>query len=169
MLGIKNYNPIMYTNVSNLIENYRIQLEGLIGKTIQKIWVAWEQDQDEWFNDCPVIICFDECQLELCAYKMDEFAVTFDKILVSQKLCWYGTDLKLNWEENKMEDLHDVRGKKVMEIEMIERRETNATEFYLAGMGFHLNNGYFAICNGLDENVIIKHREESPNYKYTTI
>lgn len=159
----------MYTNVSNLLEDHRTQLEGLIGKTIQKIWVAWEQNQDEWFNDCPVIICFDECQLELCAYKMDEFAVTFDKILVPQKLCWYGSDLKLNWEENKMEDLHDVRGKQVIGIEMIERRETEAADFYLAGMGFHLNDGYFAICNGLDENMIIKHREESPSYKYTTI
>jgi hypothetical protein len=170
MFGIKNYNPKMYTNPSNIIEDHRTALEGLIGKNVQEIWVAWEQDKDEWFNDCPVIIRFENCQLELCAYKTDEYAVSFDKILVSQDLCWYGTDLKLNWEKNKLEDLNFAIAKPVNGIEIIERCETNATDYcYLAGIGFHLNYGYFAICNGLDENLIIKKREEGPNYKYTII
>jgi len=169
MFGIKNYNPKMYSNPAKIMEDHRTKLEALIGKNVKEILVVWEQDEDHWFNDCPVIICFEDCQLELCAYKMDEYAVTFDKILVSQDLSWYGTDLKLNWEKNKLEELNFAIGKRVIGIEIIERCETNATEYYLAGIGLHLNDGYFAICNGLDENLIIKKREEGPNFKHTTI
>lgn len=169
MLGIKNYNPKMYTNPSAIIEDHGTKLEALIGKYIQEIWVVWEQAENEWFNDCPVIIGFEDCQLELCAYKTDEFAVTFNQILVSENPSWYESDLKLQWEKNKLAEWDFIAGKKVMEIEIIERSETNDAGFYLAGIGFHLSDGYFAVCNGLDENVMIKKREEGPNFKYTMI
>lgn len=169
MLGIKHYNPKMYTNPSNIIEDHGMKLEALIGKNVQEVWVVWKQTEHEWFNDCPVIIGFEDGQLELCAYKTDEFAVTFDQILVSQGLSWYGSDLKLHWEKNKLEEWNFIVGKKVMGIEIIERSETNTANYYVAGIGFHLNEGYFAICNGLDENIMIKTREEGPNFKYTMI
>ncbi|WP_046173552.1 hypothetical protein [Domibacillus indicus] len=169
MLGIKNYNPKMYTNPSTIIGDHRTKLEALIGRNVKEIWTVWAQDEHEWFNDCPVVICFEDRQLELCAYKTNEYAITFDEILVSQGLSWYGSDLKLNWEKNKLEELNFAIGKKVMGIEMIEMRETNSSDYYLTGIGLHLNDGYFAICNGLDENVIIKKREEGPNFKHTII
>lgn len=160
----------MYTNPSNIIEDHRTKLKDLIGKNVQEIWVAWEQDEDEWFNDCPVIIRFEDCQLELCAYKSDEYIISFNQIPVTKAIDWYGTDLKLKWEKNKLEDLNFVINKSVNGIEIIERSEGNGTEFYyLNGIGFQLNNSYFAICNGLDENLIVKEREEGPNYKYTII
>ncbi|MDL4839473.1 hypothetical protein [Aquibacillus rhizosphaerae] len=170
MLGIKNFNPKIYTNSSDIIEDHRTKFEYLIGKNVQEIWVAWGHDENTWFNDCPVIIRFEDCQLELCAYKTDEYAVTFNEILISQELNWYGTDLKLSWKKNMLEDLHFAIGKRVNRIEIIERYDTKATDYcYLVGIGLHLNDGYFSICNGLDENVIIKKRKEGPNYKYTII
>ncbi|MCM3789329.1 hypothetical protein M3221_13060 [Domibacillus indicus] len=56
-----------------------------------------------------------------------------------------------------------------MGIQIIERSETNTANYYVAGIGFHLNESYFAVCNGLDKNVMIKKREEGPNFKYTMI
>lgn len=170
MFGIKNYSPEIYTSPSNIVKDHRNNLEGLIGKNIKEIWVAWEQTSNEWFKDCPVIICFEDCQVELCAYKSNEYAVSFNQIRVSQGLDWYGTDLKLSWEKNKVEELNFAIGKRVNGIEIIERCEENeANYFYLDGIGFQLNDGYFAICNGLDENLIVKKREEGPNYKQTII
>ncbi|ASS94118.1 hypothetical protein [Peribacillus simplex] len=170
MFGLKNYNPKMYTNPSNIIKDHRNALEELIGKNIEEIWVAWEQDEDEWFNDCPVVIRFENCQLELCANKADEYAVTFNKILFTQDLCWYGTDLRLKWEKNKLQDLNSATGKRVVGIEIFERCETNATDyFYLYGIGLYLNDGYLAICNGFDENSLIIKREEGPIYRHTLI
>lgn len=169
MLGIKHYHPKMYTNPSNILEDHGTKLEALIDKHIQEVWVVWEQTKHEWFNDCPVIIGFEDGQLELCAYKTNEFAVTFDQIFVSQDPSWCESDLKLHWEKNKLAEWDFILGKKMMGIEIMERSETNEANFYLASIGFHLNEGYFAVCNGLEENVMIKKREEGPNFKYTII
>lgn len=166
MLGIKDYNPKIYTNPSDILKDHKVQLERLKGKHIQEIWVAWEQGSDEWFRDCPVIIRFEECQIELCAFKWDEYFITFDKISVLQNIDWYGTDLQIKWEKNKISELNFAINKRINDIEIIERCEGKSTEFcFLDGIGFQLNDGYFAVCNGLDENLIITDRKEGRDYK----
>lgn len=170
MLGIKDYYPKIYTDPSGILNDHKVQLESLKGKHIQEIWIAWEQASDEWFRDCPVIIRFEECQIELCAFKSDEYFITFDKISVFQNIEWYGTDLSIKWEKNKINELNFAINKCINDIEIIERCEGKSTEFcYLDGIGFQLNDGYFAVCNGLDENVIIIERLEEPNYKRVNI
>ncbi|MDV6377055.1 hypothetical protein ORD22_02095 [Sporosarcina sp. GW1-11] len=170
MLGIKHYNPKIYTNPSDILKDHKVQLERLKGKHIKEIWVAWEQDSDEWFRDCPVIIRFEECQIELCAFKWDEYFITFDKISVLQDIEWYGTDLRIQWEMNKIDRLNFAINKCINDIEIIERCDENSTDFcYLEGIGFQLNDGYFAVSNGLDENLIITDRQEDPNYNRTNI
>ncbi|MDN4608651.1 hypothetical protein [Sporosarcina highlanderae] len=129
MLGIKDYNPKIYTNPSGILKDHKVQLERLKGKQIQEIWVAWEQASDEWFRDCPVIICFEECQIELCAFKWDEYFVTFDEISVLQDIEWYGTGLPIKWEKNKINGLNFAINKRINGIEIIERCEGKSTEF----------------------------------------
>ena len=108
--------------------------------------MAWKQNEEEWFNDCPGVIHFGNRQLELFANKADEYAVTFDKILVTQDLCWYGTDLRLKWEKNKLQELNSATYKQLVGIEIVERCETNAPDyFYLYVLGLHLNDGYLTI------------------------
>ena len=166
MLGIKDYSPKAYTNSSDILNDHKVQLEKLKGKHIQEIWVAWEQDSDEWFRDCPVIIILEDCQIELCAFKWDEYFITFDKISVLQEIEWYGTEFPIKWEKNKISELNFAINKRINHIEIIERCEGERTDFcYLDGIGFQLNDGYFAICNGLDENLIITDRKEGLNHK----
>ncbi|MCM3789331.1 hypothetical protein M3221_13070 [Domibacillus indicus] len=40
--------------------------------------MVWEQDEDEWFNDCPVIIGFKDSQLELCAFELPPTYLTIE-------------------------------------------------------------------------------------------
>ncbi|MEH7482629.1 hypothetical protein V7157_16540 [Neobacillus drentensis] len=160
-LGIKNYNPKFYTELSQIINDHKTRLQGLKGKQIEEIWVAWEQNEDDWFNDLPVIIRFEDCQLELCAYKTDEYAVTFDQIDLSEEIDYYGSDFVLRWGKNKLKELNKYMYKRIVKVEIIEWIAQ------LTGIGFHLEEGYFAVCNGLDENEICINRNEEPQYKYT--
>jgi hypothetical protein len=163
MLGIKNYIPKFYTELSQIINEHKTRLQGLKGKRIEEIWVAWEQDENEWFKDLPVIMRFEDCQIELCAYKTDEYAVTFDQINLSDEIDYYGTDLVLSWEKNKLKELNNCINKQIVKVEIIEWKSQ------LTGMGFHLEEGYFAVCNGFDENEICTNRNEEPQYKYTYV
>jgi hypothetical protein len=163
ILGIKNYNPKFYNDLSQLINNHKPRLQGLKGKQIKEIWVAWEQTEDAWFKDLPVIIRFEGCQLEICAYKTDEYAVSFDQIDVSEAIDYCGTDFVLRWEKNHLKDLNNFINKRILKVEIIEWMGK------LTGMGFHLEDGYFAVCNGLDENEVCFNRNEEPQYKYTYV
>ncbi|UYZ21172.1 hypothetical protein [Mesobacillus jeotgali] len=163
MLGIKDYNPKFYTELSQILNDHKTRLQGLKGKRIEEIWVAWEQEEDEWFKDLPVVIKFEDCQIELCAYKTDNYAITFDQINLSDEIDYYGTDLVLRWEKNKLKDLNNFINERIVKVEIIEWISQ------LTGMGFHLEEGYFAVRNGFDENEICTDRNEEPQYKYTYV
>ncbi|MED4040614.1 hypothetical protein [Niallia taxi] len=163
MLGIKSYNPKLYTEQSQILKDQKIRLQGLKGKKIKDIWFAWEKNSDEWFNDLPVIIRFEDCQLELCAYKSGEYAITFNQVDLTEEIDYYGTDFLLSWEQNKLMQLAESINKRIDKVEMIEYFEQ------LNGVGLHLGEGYLAVCNGLDENVIYNNRVEGAQYKFTDL
>jgi len=163
MLGIKSYNPKLYTEQSQILKDQKIRLQELKGKKIKDIWFAWEKNSDEWFNDLPVIIRFEDCQLELCAYKSGEYAITFNQIDLTEEIDYYGTDFLLSWEQNKLMQLAESINKRIDKVEMIECFEQ------LNGVGLHLGEGYLAVCNGLDENVIYNNRVEGAQYKFTDL
>ncbi|WP_338753619.1 hypothetical protein [Bacillus sp. FJAT-52991] len=163
MLGINGYQPKFYEDASSILHDFKYDIRELKGQKIKEIWVAWDQMSDEWFADCPVIIRFEESQIELCAYQIGKFAITFHQVDVCQQLDWYGTELKLMWAKNKLDDLQFAVGQQVKEIEIIEEYS------WLFGIGFQLEDGYFAVCNGLDENCIVKEKQEEPHLRKSII
>ncbi|OCA85075.1 hypothetical protein A8F95_10315 [Bacillus wudalianchiensis] len=163
MLGVKDYCPKLYTNTSAILEEHKPSFKKLKGQRIIEIWTAWDQFDNEWFNNCPVVVCFKDCQIELCAYKTDEYIVTFDQVNVGDEIDWYGTELRIKWEKNKLASFKEAVNKKVKEIEIIEWIEGEGT--FLFGIGFQLEGSYFAVCNGLDENIILTEVKEGTNIK----
>lgn len=160
---INKRNAFIIKAIINLFSEGINSLEGLIGIKIIEFWVAWEEKEDEWFNDLPVIISFEDWQLELCAYKSGEFAITFDQIDLAEEIDYYGTDSLLKWEIDKMPKLNECRNKPVVKVEIIECFNQ------LIGIGFHLEEGYLAVCNGLDENMIYLNRMEGEQFKFTIL
>ena len=167
MLGVKDYNPKLYTDLSSILKDHKRSLEKLKGQRIMGIWAAWDQSGDEWFNNCPVVVAFEDCQIELCAYKTDEYIITFNEVNVRDEIDWYGTELRLKWEKDKLANLGIAVNKEVKAMEIIEWREGEYN--FLFGVGFQLEDSYFAVCNGLDENIILTEVKEGTNIKKTII
>jgi len=163
MLGIKNYNPKFYTEPPHIIRDYKVRLDKLKGKKIEEIWVVWNQDDDEWFNNLPVIIKIGDCQLELCAFKTDEFAVSFDEINMSNEIDYFGTGIVLKWEKNKLIEFDKCISQRIVTVEIIEWLTC------FIGIGFNLEDGYLAVCNGLDENEMSIVKNNNPEYKHTIV
>lgn len=109
-------------------------------------------------------------QLELCTTKLKELAITFYMIDMSQGLNWYDIDdFKLEWRKEPFPELLLVKDKSINNIELIEYSlqteitfckddpktvGTKSPTWILNGIGFELENGYFSVYNGLDENGI---------------
>lgn len=176
MLGIDNYTPIFYTDSAQLVANEKEKLTSLIGQRIKEIWVAWEQEEDYWFNNLPVLFKLENCQLELCAYKSEEYAITFNQINVNNSVDFFGA---VKWEKDKLTQLkltpymnQKINSIEIMEpiVEPISAVECEYDTFGVGGIGFSLEKGFLAVCNGFDENRFIYEREQSSfTYKYTKI
>ncbi len=168
MLGIESYNPKFYTETGDIFTELNEAFGKLIGKVISEVWVAYDINENEWFKDCPVVLKIDDMQVEICAYKMDELAITLNSINMSEKLNWYDMeDFELEWRMNVFPDLLTILNKKICDIEIIEynliaeiiynkdiEQSKKASAWLLNGIGFKLEDGYCAVFNGLDENNI---------------
>lgn len=170
MFGIENYNPHFYSDSTDIITQLGQELKKLIGKEILDIWVVYDTNNNEWFKDCPIVLNVEGIKLELCASKINEFAITFNTIDMSKKLSWYDMcNFDLDWRKEPINELLLVKNKKICNIELIEYNlqteiaysKDNPNQvgkkhsaWILNGIGFELSGGYFSVFNGLDENEI---------------
>jgi hypothetical protein len=94
--GIKNYQPQWKDSATALLE--LIEKAPLIGYPVEELWSLWDEENDEWFSDGPVIIAIQGRNFEFCANKLNEFSFSVDSIDVSvpaecltdlSKTLWY--------------------------------------------------------------------------------
>ena len=81
--------------------------------------------------------------------------------LLLQEINYFGR--KLVWKKNKLVELNKFLKKEINTVEIIQWIEQ------LIGVGFETNEGFFAICNGLDENEIVTRKHIDQDYKYINI
>lgn len=169
MLGIEHYAPKFLSDKEELIKVHGDTLKSLIGQPILKSWVMWDLIEDEWWAECPVILQIGDRKVELCAWKLDEFSITWDSIDIRTKPNWYDVDeIRIDWKENAMQELNSCIGKTVQAVEIIEYifestvvdslntdelGQTNSG-WVLNGLGLVLDDGYVCIYNALDQNGI---------------
>lgn len=171
MLGVTNYQPNFLTKAKEIMSKVGINLEDLIGKKILEVWIVWDETNDEWFEDCPVILNIEGTHLEICNWKIDELSLTFDTIDLSEQLNWYDMDhYILKWHDATKSNLMSIKNQRINNIELIEYsyvieninpKKDNPEQikkedqyWFINGIGLILESGYLSIENGLDKNVI---------------
>lgn len=173
MLGIGNYNPTFWKDMTafRLAEGPR--LHALVGEPIRNTWAMWCDAIDEWFCDGPVILQIGSDQLELAAFELG-FAATWNIIDRSKPLRWYadkGEDdsLRLCWKEQSPQPLRDAVGKRIDRIELVEC-QTNLLGhdgWVFSGIGVSFDGGYIEVFNALDELGIASERRIAPSLRRT--
>lgn len=173
MLGIKDYEPIFYTDINEFINFHGDSLRQLIGSTIEGIWTVHEISDGEFWADCPVILVVGGRQLEFCSFNDREIAVTWNEIDLKEKLDWYGNDeLNLEWRKNAFGNFSLFIGKQMEEIEVIEMTQEAIdskgnvlhSNLLLNGLGFGIGSSYFSIYNAFDETGISYLRDDNLIY-----
>lgn len=178
MLGIENYNPKFFSSTTDIITELSQKLRNLVGKKLLDVWIVIDTNDNTCFKDCPVVLNIEGTQLELCNYKTDELAITFNTIDLSKKINWYDIDdFKLEWRKEPLSELSAVINRKIRKIELIEYNfkpeiiackhnpmliQKKGSIWILNGVGFELEDGYFSVFNSGDENSI----SIRPNYNY---
>ncbi|WP_162051335.1 hypothetical protein [Pontibacter pamirensis] len=88
MLGIPSYAPKFFYDVELFKRTFQETLQNLIGKTITRFWVMWDDMENEWYPDGPVILEIDNNRYEFTAYQLDELSLTINTINLDEKLDW---------------------------------------------------------------------------------
>lgn len=176
--GIKSYQPQWSDSATELLELI-VQIP-LIGSQVQALWSLWDEEDNEWFNDAPVVICTQEKQLEFCANKLNEFSFSLDLIDLSVPVYWCSdedSDIKpFRWVQQKNHEFRDLAGKFITGIEIVESCvEKNMQTFLglelwiLSGIVLQFQNERLEILNGLDCNILSRSRKSDERLKYTQV
>ena len=144
-LWIPDYRPRHVGRLADLGDD-RDRLRSLVGRTLTGSFAMWETIDDEWFNDGPVILRFDDAiQLEVAGFKF-HICLSWDAIDVEQDLDQLPeSPFRLVWRADALPALARLRGRPIEELMLVEYRGG------FNGLGFRTAVGYAELFNALDE------------------
>jgi hypothetical protein len=166
MLGIPSYKPKFHNRGNSFKNEFEKTLIELIGKKIDRYWLMWDLNENEWLADGPVILEINGQRFEFTAYQLDDFSMTINSFELSEKLDWYGSgdEMPLEWKENPKIELSKNLNKVITEINILTYdfyQKNNESEYILVGIEFVFEKesesdmeNYFSIYNGLDQNEV---------------
>jgi hypothetical protein len=127
-------------------------LASLSGQTLHHVWLVWDLDADEWFNDCPVLLHIGNEHVEINHQKFDDLSITFNSIDPTQAVRWSTSDdFHLAWRPEPLPQLTALPGQQLREVTLLEWVGGDLADGSLA-IGFALAEGHLTIYNALDEN-----------------
>ncbi|MEU5526162.1 hypothetical protein ABZ744_04415 [Micromonospora chersina] len=150
--GISGYQPHWLHDRGSIAAAHGRRLAALAGQTLHHVWLVWDLDDDEWFSDCPVLLAFDDDQVEINHQKFDDLSVTFNRIDPAQPVVWPTSDgFSLAWRAEPLPALAALRGQQLDHAELLEWVGGTMADGSLA-IGFTFTTGQLRVYNALDEN-----------------
>jgi hypothetical protein len=150
--GIAGYQPIWLNGVGEVARRHRRRLGQLAGRRVTGTWVVWDDDAEEWFADCPVVLDFAGERLEVNHQKLDDLSITWDSVDVTRAPVWPTSDgFRLRWRDDVPEVLAARRGERIEAVELLEWAGDDLADGTVA-VGLRFADGWLTVYNALDEN-----------------
>ncbi len=147
-----------------LLECRRI-LRQTLGKPLMASWVGWNDRDNSWCEDLPVILEIGGIHYEICWMKEAECTLSQNLINTQELFFCYGLEeLPGVWKENALPELRQVLGQVIGQVltgmEMIEAEVTIISEKFVRkywvpnGLLFKFGEYALYVYNGFDLNGI---------------
>jgi len=149
-LGIEDYVPEFQQGVETIAATHGARLLDLVGRTLVGTWLCWADGPDEWVADAPVVLRFDDVQLEIQHNAFDELSLTWGSIDVMRSIGF--SDGDWHWRDDAIEKLSDLHGMAVVDVDLLAWSGLDLAHGSPAiGLVFD-GGGGLTIYNALDEN-----------------
>ena len=151
MLGIEGYEPEWHHDAEALAAVHRARFSRLIGRPLVAGWLMWDLSERGWFADGPVILGFGGANVEITHRKFDECAITWGRVDMTEPIDWMG--IQLDWRADPHAALRNARGKRLREVNIVER--TTIAEWrprVLHAVELLFDGARLAVFNAMDEN-----------------
>ena len=134
-------------------------LRSLVGTRVETTWGVWDLDQDAWFEDMPVVLCFDDGrQLEVCWQKFDDLSITWGTVDLEAAPAGFGS-WRLQWRRGAHSVLASIEGGRVTDVQStshlfrtFSEDGKESSEWLIGGLIVHTDLGPLHIFNKLDAN-----------------
>lgn len=146
--GIKGYQPVWLNGVAETMTSHADRLRTLLGRRLTDTWLVWDESDDEWFADCPVLLDFAGEQIEINHQKFDDLSITWNTVNRATPISWTPT-FDLSWRNAPT--LTALRGNTLQSLDLLEWTGHDLAAGS-AALGFGFADGYLSIYNALDEN-----------------
>jgi hypothetical protein len=124
----------------------------------------WEQRQDAWWADGPVVLDFDGRQVEINHMQMDLLSITFGAIDLDTRIDWLGHRRlrwlptfggpKISWRYDTHSEMAALYGRPLTGVQVLIYRPGKPGDFAdgTVSIGFSFGGWQLEIYNALDEN-----------------
>jgi len=151
VLGIEGYEPHWQHSARALAAAHRARFARVVGRPLDGAWLVWDVTAGSWFSHGPVVLGFGELTVEVAHRKFDECAITWGQVDLAAPLDWPG--LTLEWRSDAHPALRAVRGRRLREVNIIERiMAAHWRPRVLHAVEFRFDGARLAVFNAMDEN-----------------
>ncbi|MFC4494919.1 hypothetical protein ACFPA8_12315 [Streptomyces ovatisporus] len=148
--GIGGYRPVWLNGRGEVTREHGLRLRGLVGRTLTRVWMVWDRQDDEWFCDCPVLFDFDGEQVEINHQKLDDLSLTWNTVDPARPLLWPEFDLQ--WRPEPLPGLRALRGLPLGGVELLEWTGRDAAQGSVDVSFVFEADRRATVFNALDEN-----------------
>jgi hypothetical protein len=108
--------------VEELVERHGSKLRNLVGHAVQAVWIAWDNEQREWFADEAVIIDVGPVHLEVACWKFSDIILSWGAIDLGQRPAWVADwgGLSLTWRSDVASAADFVLSRPITGVNIIE-------------------------------------------------
>ncbi len=152
--GIPGYRARWLTGRTAVATAHGPRLAGLTGRTLTRVWLAWDLTDDSWFADCPVLLDFAGEQVEVNHWKFDEIAISWNSVDPTRGVRWLGSDdVPIAWRSEPLPELTGLVGRPVTGVELLEwHGDPGDLANGTVALGVDLGDTVLVVFNALDEN-----------------
>ncbi len=138
----------------------RGRLRSVAGSPLVHHYAIWDDDDDSWFTDGPVVLDFGSGRFELAAFKL-HVCVSWDSIDLDDAIEWIpGSTFRLSWRRDPFGALLEGAISSVVGVEY--RGDLN-------GFGFGSADAYFEFFNALDELGLRRAPDDDPEIRHVAL
>lgn len=149
--GIQDYQPQWLNGRKNITNAHARRFAGLVGRTLNHIWLVWDIDADQWFSDAPVLLDFEIDQVEIDHQKFHDVSITWNTVDPTRAI--EDSYFHLEWRPEPVPQLQALPGRTLQSVELLEwASDSQDLANGSIAIGLDLAPAWLTIFNALDEN-----------------
>jgi hypothetical protein len=161
--GIQDYQPQWLNGRGHITKVHGQRLAGLVGHTLNHVWLVWDLDADAWFTDAPVLLDFGIDQVEIDHQKFDDLSITWNTTNPHRAI--EDSYFHLAWQPEPLSELQTLPGRTLQAVELLQwASDRHGMANGSIAVGLDLAPAWLTIFNALDENGF-EHHTPGPNYR----